>query len=140
MVEFLDDAVGPSTICTGSERRAWKRMSNRVDLVDNYLCAGIRRGPFYTRQQHCLDRIDQSMLDRLYSSLSASWCSFVKFVEHDGQEALSDHIPITTTLVIKESFATTRRRGTYLKMDANILDDPEILRQVLTWTRGLNGS
>lgn len=68
MVELWDDARGTSTLIHGGERRAWNKFVDKFNLVDNYLCAGERKGPHYTRQARNNNCLDQSRLDRIYSS------------------------------------------------------------------------
>lgn len=68
MTDLWDDAVGPSAFIHGSEAMAWNRLVDKLDMVDNYLCAGVRMDPQYTRQAKRTDRYDQSCLNRNYSS------------------------------------------------------------------------
>lgn len=58
MTDLVDDAIGPNALIHGSERHAWNQLVDHLDLVDNYLCAGIRLGPFFTRQVRKVDRYD----------------------------------------------------------------------------------
>lgn len=44
-------------------------------------------------------------------------------LEHDSRQSLSDHIPITTTIVLDEEPILGRRKGTYTKMDHTFLED-----------------
>lgn len=61
-------AIGPSALIHGSERRAWNRLVDHLDLVDNYICAGVRKGSHFTKQAWKLDRYDQSRLNCSYNS------------------------------------------------------------------------
>lgn len=38
MTDLFDDVVGPSALIHGSELRAWNRLVDHLDLVDNYIC------------------------------------------------------------------------------------------------------
>lgn len=89
MVELWDDAVGNSTLIHGTEARVWNKLVDRFNLVDNYLCAGSRFGPHYTRQAMKGERLDQSRLDHIYSSEQKSWCMFVKNFSHEIVKLIS---------------------------------------------------
>lgn len=60
MVELWDNAIGPSTLIHGTETRMWNKLVDQFHLVDNYLCAGSRMGPLYTRHARRAERLDQS--------------------------------------------------------------------------------
>lgn len=66
MVELWDDSVGPHALIHGNDARAWNRLVDRRNLVDNFVCAGQQQGPIFTRQAKKLDRLDQSRLGRSY--------------------------------------------------------------------------
>lgn len=78
MTDLFDDVVGPSAFIHGSELRAWDALVDNLDLVDNYLCIGVRLGPYYTRHARKTDRYDQSRLDRNYSSNHNDWCQYTR--------------------------------------------------------------
>lgn len=44
--ELCGDSVGHSALLRGSEARAWNRLVEKWDLVDNFFCAGNKNGPF----------------------------------------------------------------------------------------------
>lgn len=67
MTNLFDDVVGSSAFIHGLKMRAWNRIVDKLDLVDNYLCAYVRLGPHFTRQADKADRYDQSRLDHNYS-------------------------------------------------------------------------
>lgn len=58
MTDLYDDAIGPSALIHGYELRAWNRLVDKLNLVDNYVCAGMRLGPHFTRQARKMDRYD----------------------------------------------------------------------------------
>lgn len=41
MTDLYDDTIGPSAFAHGSKMRAWNRLVDKLDLVDNYLYAGV---------------------------------------------------------------------------------------------------
>lgn len=84
----------------------------------------------YTRQAISGIRLDQSRLDRIYSSNRGGWFHHVKVLEHDGHQTLSDPIPMTITLVLEEEPVQGRRKGTYLKMDHSFLEDEDFRSKV----------
>lgn len=49
MTDLYDDAKGPSAFIHDSKMRAWNPLVDHLDSVDNFLCVGIRIGPYYTR-------------------------------------------------------------------------------------------
>lgn len=126
MTDLVDDMIGPNTLIHGRKRWAWNRLVDHLDLVDNYLCVGIRIGPFFTwqaRKKHCYD---QSRLDRSYSSLRNSWCQYIDELAHNGCQTLSDHIPISCTFVLNNPLISSRRKGSYFKVDNNIINVEEL--------------
>lgn len=48
MVDLWDDAIGPCTLIHRRESRTWTKFVDKFTLVDNYLCAGERKGPHFT--------------------------------------------------------------------------------------------
>lgn len=43
MTEFFDDLAGPSARLHGSEERCWKRMVDKLDIINHYLAAVSRK-------------------------------------------------------------------------------------------------
>lgn len=68
MTNLYDDAIGPSAFIHGLELREWNRLVDKMDMVDNYVCVGLRLGYQFTRQTRKTDRYNQSRLDRNYNS------------------------------------------------------------------------
>lgn len=83
----------------------------------------------FTKAQQ-LTRLDQARLDRSYSSNRANWCEYVKTVEHDGWHVLSDHVPVTTTILLQEGAPPGKKRSTSFKMDVSLLHRPEVMNKV----------
>lgn len=102
MTCLFDDAKGPSAFIHSLELRAWDSLVDTLDLVDNYICAGVREGPHFTRQARKIDKYNQSTLDRSYTSKRKDWCHHVKEMIYDRKKILSDHILVTYTFVLKE--------------------------------------
>lgn len=80
MTNLYDDAIGLSTFIHRSEAKAWNRLVFKMDLVDNYICVGIKLGPHFTRQARKIDRYDQSRLDKNYNNMQNGWCKYIKKV------------------------------------------------------------
>lgn len=49
MTNLYDDAIGPSGLIHGSKLRAWNRVVDHLDLVDNYSFSRVCLGPHFTR-------------------------------------------------------------------------------------------
>lgn len=122
MVELHDDEVGPTAPLHGTEERKWKDLVDHLDLIDVYLTAVRRKGLVFTCQAICCARFDQSRLDRILSRNRGSWYGHIHCLEHDSRQTLSDHIPITATIILKEELDLGRRKGTYAKMDHTFLE------------------
>lgn len=141
MTEFFDDSVGPSPKLHGSEEQSWKRMIDSLDHIDHYLSAAVKKGSIFTRELACGNCFDQSRLDCIYSSNRGSWHAYVKLLEHDNRQVLSDHIPVMTCIELIEPPAQGRRKCLYLKMDHSYLEDPAFKEQIwVTWEQALNRS
>lgn len=130
MVEVNEDSTGTSSKLQGSEALAWQHLKTEWDLIDNYRGGGWVEGPAFTRQARSGERFDQSRLDRCYSSNSNAWCIYVQKCIHDGSQTLSDHIPVSTTFVLKASATNQVRRSTYYKMDVEDLKDDQLQREI----------
>lgn len=130
MVEFPDDSFSPSPLIHGIELRAWCQLIEHLDLVDNYLCATSKLGPHCTRQAKSLIRFDQARLDRSYSSNQVSWTEYIKAVEHDGRQVLSNHILVTIIIMLKEGEPPSKKCNTYFKMDVSLLWGPGVMDKV----------
>lgn len=48
-IEFVEDSIGPSPFLHSSKRRAWNRLVDRFDLIDNCLTTILKFGPHFTR-------------------------------------------------------------------------------------------
>lgn len=46
---YVEDSVGPTPLLHGLKRRAWNRLSNKFDLLDNRLVAVTKTGPHFTQ-------------------------------------------------------------------------------------------
>ncbi|KAL3695821.1 hypothetical protein R1sor_009897 [Riccia sorocarpa] len=135
MVERPVDSIGPSPIIKGEEKQKWDLCVGVSDLVDARLCATHTPGPLFTRQAWYGSRFDQSKLDRFYLSGGGEWLYHIRSVEHQGARTLSDHVPISLEVVVKESHASTLRKRSYFKMDFKMLNRAEVL--IRTRTRWL---
>jgi hypothetical protein len=67
MVELHNDSIGSSALLHGTKSRVWKRLVNHLDLLDLFLCAGICKGPVFTRQAMSGSRLDAARLDSVYT-------------------------------------------------------------------------
>ncbi|KAL3691827.1 hypothetical protein R1sor_005478 [Riccia sorocarpa] len=126
MVLSPQDSAGPTALLKGEALEVWQDLDQGIDLMDMYNVAEERRGPRFTRQVYRGGRLDQARLDRLYFSQNGEWVYKARRLSHDGQEALSDHIPIIAELEIVRTHQRRRKkRETYLKMDVDSLKNPE---------------
>lgn len=130
MVEQPDDSIGPSPLLHGSECRKWTRLIDLGNIVDTYLCAAIRKGPNFTRQALRGSRFDQARLDMIYCNNRANWCSVIRQIDHDDCQTLSYHLPVLVTFAHQDISSTSNnRKFSYFKMDAKLLQKPEIMEQ-----------
>jgi exonuclease III len=106
MVEFYEDSAGTTCFAHGAEARRWAQVLDKFDLIDLYFCASRRRGPWCTRQAWSGSRYDRSRLDRFYSSNSGSWFQYVRNLDHDSRQTLSDHWPIVASIVLSSPTQT----------------------------------
>ncbi|KAL3698381.1 hypothetical protein R1sor_012457 [Riccia sorocarpa] len=120
MVQRRIDTAGPTTLLQGFTQEKWRETDERWQLHDMFLMSSEQKGPLFTRQVVRGDRLDQSRLDRGYITRGGDWISAVKCAEHDGGEALSDHIPVEINIQLMRR-RLNRRKGTYLKMDVDTL-------------------
>jgi exonuclease III len=125
MVEFPDDAIGPTTVIHGAEGRSWHQLVDQSDLLDLYLCASQRKGPLYMRQAKSGSRQDSSRLDCCYGSNRGEWFQVVRQIDHDGRETLSDHAPIVIQFEFSPPDSGRLKKGTYFKFDGTYLQDPD---------------
>ncbi|KAL3677119.1 hypothetical protein R1sor_027067 [Riccia sorocarpa] len=122
MVLVPQDSAGPTALLKGEALKAWQDFDQSLDM---YNIAEEKAGPRYTRQVYRGGRLYQSRLDRMYISQRGVWLGKASKLTHDGQEALSDHIPILAEVEVKEvRHRCRKKRERYLKMDADTLKDP----------------
>ncbi|KAL3685968.1 hypothetical protein R1sor_003990 [Riccia sorocarpa] len=124
MVLVPQDSADPSALLKGELLNAWQSLDQVLDTQDALEIAGVFTGPRFTRQVYRGGRLDQAQLDRLYFTRHGTWLKGVSHLQHDDQEALSDHIPVLATVHIQESRRRRSKRDTYLKMDIDTLKDP----------------
>lgn len=105
-------------------------MIDKLDLTNVYLIVANRKGSIFTRQMVCGARFDQSRLNRIYASNHGSWFASSNLLEHDNCQTLSDHILVTTSIVLKEPPLQGRRKGTYLKMDVDFMANDAFKQKV----------
>ncbi|KAL2635666.1 hypothetical protein R1flu_007145 [Riccia fluitans] len=122
MVETSVDSVGPSPVLRGEELRSWNLCVNVGDFRDTWHLAVGTRGALYTRQPWHNRRFDQARLDRIYISGRGQWAQHVSLVRHYSQRVLSDHTPVSATLVYKQP--KTRKITSYFKMDPIMMTQP----------------
>lgn len=97
-------------------------MTNRLDLTDHYLIVVSRKRSLFTRQARCGARFDQARLDRIYSNNKGSWHSYIRVLEHDNRQTLSNHVLITSVIELQEPQRSNRRTWSYLKIDHDYMD------------------
>ncbi|KAL3679445.1 hypothetical protein R1sor_022401 [Riccia sorocarpa] len=102
MVLVQEDSAGPSPLLKGGPLEAWVIAELEWNLEDAYNYANRRSGPRFTRQVVRGGRLDQSRLDRVYFSNSASGFS---------KDALSDHNPVYVDINLLSSRRKKRLRG-----------------------------
>ncbi|KAL3675760.1 hypothetical protein R1sor_025708 [Riccia sorocarpa] len=67
-------------------------------------------------------RVDQTRSDRAYLSIGGGWVANINFIEQDGQEAVSDHIPVTISCQWAQVGSKKKnKRISYLKLDPESL-------------------
>ncbi|KAL3702237.1 hypothetical protein R1sor_020259 [Riccia sorocarpa] len=137
-VTEVQDSVGPTPMLHGSMMRKWRAAYQEWDLIDLRHCAGVKQGPLYTRQARHGDRLDQARLDRVYANNQGLWIHTIKRLLHDGREGTSDHIPVVADLMLTSQVRTLKvKRGSYIKMDAESLQDSTFKEQVRqAWSDG----
>lgn len=110
--------VGTFALMHGSERRAWNRFADKLDLLDNRLIAVQKTGLHFTHQATHGDRFDQSHIDKSYCGDMGRWMEFVREMIHDATQTLLDHHP---TLVCIALFPTpsSRKKTSYMKLKLN---------------------
>jgi hypothetical protein len=112
------------------QKPRWRHVVDKLDLLDLYLCASHKRGPLFTSQVQSGARRDAAKLDRVYSSNRGDWFHHVEFLDHDGRQTLSDHIPVVTKIKLHEPDFTRLRKSTYFKCDVPFLDDELLFTKV----------
>ncbi|KAL3678136.1 hypothetical protein R1sor_021092 [Riccia sorocarpa] len=133
MVEYPEDSKGPTAVLKGDELQKWSELSVSWDLIDCWLCAAERSGPWYTRRAKRGNRIDLARLDRVYMTRGGDWTEYVKRMEHVGGKTLSDHIPVVATIKLLQGEPEVRKT-TYFKLDYRILDSETVFREAKrTW-------
>ncbi|KAL3695038.1 hypothetical protein R1sor_008689 [Riccia sorocarpa] len=136
-ISSLADSAGPTTVLQGDLLAKWREVELHWDLLDMYERVAIKEGPKFTRQVWRGERLDQARLDRVYLNCHGEWIEAANKIKHDGEETLSDHIPVRVDLRLTKTHRSRKKRGSYLKMDAGTLKDPEKLRQVIeAWLEG----
>jgi hypothetical protein len=69
------------------------------------------------------NQLDAAQLDRVYSSNHSTWFDHVITLDHDGQQTLSDHIPVTVTIALTPPPPSTGlRKSSYFKFDHTYLN------------------
>ncbi|KAL3692811.1 hypothetical protein R1sor_006462 [Riccia sorocarpa] len=130
MVEFAEDTNGSIAILHGPEERQWKRFCQERDVIDVYLTAAIREGPWYTRFQVKEDDVEMSRLDRMYLTDSGDWIDNIAKINHHTSSCVSDHFPVKVLLKLKEKAEEQRRWNTYFKASSDDLSGVETKQQV----------
>lgn len=67
MLDMFDDLVGASTRIHGSKERSWRRLVDKLNLIDLNLIVAHKKGSIFTKQA-VSGRLDQSKLDCCYAS------------------------------------------------------------------------
>lgn len=67
-IKRVDDSIGPSPLMHGLERRAWNRLADKLDLLDNRLIIVQKIEPRFTRHALHGECFNQSRIDRTYCS------------------------------------------------------------------------
>ncbi|KAL3682903.1 hypothetical protein R1sor_000925 [Riccia sorocarpa] len=125
MTLMREDSSGPTPLLKGSPMDAWRETELAWSLTDAYAIARTRTGPRYTRHVVRGRRLDQSRLDRVYLSNSASWLLAVNSILHDSKEALSDHYPVVVEANLSNRVRKRRqKRDVYIKVDVDSLRNP----------------
>lgn len=58
------------------------------------------------------------------------WCKYIKEVAQDGRQALSDHISVMCTYVLKDLASNNSKKFTYFKMDVTLANTIEIIADI----------
>lgn len=130
MTELHDDSVGPSARLHGSKERSWKCTLDAFDGINLYLTVAMRQAVSGV----CLD---QARTDIIYASNRGNWFDHTRTIKHDSRQVLSEHIPVTTLIIMKDLESGGLRKGTYLKMDHTFLDSESFKESIKeVWVKG----
>lgn len=82
----------------------------------------IKSEPHFTRQAIYGDCLDQSQIDRSYSSDRGHWMEFFREVVHDATQTLLDHHPSLIKVALQPVARSCLTKSSYAKLDANQLE------------------
>ncbi|KAL3687277.1 hypothetical protein R1sor_013586 [Riccia sorocarpa] len=130
IVEFAEDTNGSTPLIHGAEERQWKRLCQERDIIDVFLTATQREGPWFTCFRVKENDVELSRLDRVYLTDSGEWIDNIAKITHHSRSSVSDHYPVKVHLQLEETPEDRRAWHTYFKASVEDLQSEEVRQQI----------
>ncbi|OAE26480.1 hypothetical protein AXG93_815s1430 [Marchantia polymorpha subsp. ruderalis] len=134
MVERSTDASGERQVLGGAEGLTFTEFRAKHNLIDLREIVAETRGPLHTRWSAYGGDPRWARLDRVYFSHGGRWLAAARYLHHNAENTLSDHLPVSASIevgtVVCEDGRLSLTGPTTFKWSPSLLAKPQIQEEI----------